>query len=582
MRKTSLAMFALLMMFLISTSFSIKSVKAASSSTEYGIEHVDHKIEVMYNGYLFINDTIKIVGRASDTNAILDSFLIGFPYKYGSHVLRYTAYDTEEAFQMKTNVPLLNHTGFYAAEIVFPEPLNASDGVEHVFNVGFILSNDLLSVSLIGNVTNYTLDFPAYPSFTKIVDACNGSIIVPEDATYISGTMDGLNYSRTDLPELTYLPANVTFSLATQEIQKIDVNELKREISVNGFGHVEGLDTYYLTNKATTLDFVDVILPSNTFNHTVKDQFGRNMKEPTLVDEAANLYMVAFKSPLETGNSTRFTIKYNLPAKDYMQQENQNLVLDFPLFQNMKWYVKQASVTFVLPEGARISTFESPLSPDSFTISRGIFQETATINKQDVFYMDSFNFRLIYEYNPIWLAFRPSLWIFSLSIVGCIVAVIWRKRKPSVSISVPIVTTRLRSEDVKSFVDAYEEKNKILLELESLEAKVRKGKIPRRRYKVQKVTSETRLTTLNRNLAELKEKMRAAGGQFVDFMRQLEIAETEINEVEANIKSIESRHGRGEISFESHRKLLSDYQRRKEKADTSINGILLRLREEIH
>jgi hypothetical protein len=27
---------------------------------------------------------------------------------------------------------------------------------------------------------------------------------------------------------------------------------------------------------------------------------------------------------------------------------------------------------------------------------------------------------------------------------------------------------------------------------------------------------------------------------------------------------------------------LSDYQRRKERADTTINGILLRLREEIH
>jgi hypothetical protein len=64
-------------------------------------------------------------------------------------------------------------------------------------------------------------------------------------------------------------------------------------------------------------------------------------------------------------------------------------------------------------------------------------------------------------------------------------------------------------------------------------------------------------------------------------MRQLEIAETEINEVEANIKSIEARHSRGEISLEAHRKLLSDYLRRKEGAGTTINGILLRLREEI-
>jgi hypothetical protein len=75
--------------------------------------------------------------------------------------------------------------------------------------------------------------------------------------------------------------------------------------------------------------------------------------------------------------------------------------------------------------------------------------------------------------------------------------------------------------------------------------------------------------------------MHAAGGQYVQLMRQLEIAETEINEVEANIKSIEARHSRGELSLEAYRKLLTDYQHRKERADTTIKGILLRLREEI-
>lgn len=581
MRKTSVALFIFVVVFLISASFGMKNVKAASLSMEYNIEHVEHKIEVMYNGYVFINGTIKIVGTASDTNAKLDSFLMGFPYKYGLHVLRYTAYSSEGPFQVKTSVPFLDHTGFYAVEIVFSEPLNISNGVEHVFNVGVILSNNLLSTSLSGNITTYTLDFPAYPSFIKTVSVCNGSIILPIGATHISGTMGGFTYSKENLPEFSYLPANVTFSLAAKVIQKIDVNELKREISISGLGGIEASDTYYVTNKAMTLNSVNVILPPDTLNRTAKDQFGRNMDEPKLIDAAINLYNVTFKVSLETGNSTKFTVKYNLPAKNYMQQENQNFALDFLFFQNMKWYIKQVFVTFVLPEGARVLAFEGPLPQDSFVISRGIFQETVTINKQNVFYFDSFNFKLTYEYNPIWLAFRPALWIFSLSIIGCVVAVVWRKPKPSVPVSMPIVTTRLRFEDIKSFVDAYEEKNKIILELESLEVKVRKGKIPRRRYKVQKVTSETRLDTLNRKLVELKEKMRAAGGQYADFMRQLEIAETEINDVETNIRSIESRHERGELSLEAYRKLLADYERRRDKARTTISGILFRLREEI-
>jgi hypothetical protein len=64
-------------------------------------------------------------------------------------------------------------------------------------------------------------------------------------------------------------------------------------------------------------------------------------------------------------------------------------------------------------------------------------------------------------------------------------------------------------------------------------------------------------------------------------MRELEVAETGMNEYEANVKTIETRHSRGELSLEAYRKLLGDYQRRKERSEATIKGILLRLREEI-
>ncbi|MEM1537026.1 MAG: hypothetical protein QW577_04420, partial [Candidatus Bathyarchaeia archaeon] len=123
---------------------------------------------------------------------------------------------------------------------------------------------------------------------------------------------------------------------------------------------------------------------------------------------------------------------------------------------------------------------------------------------------------------------------------------------------------------------------KILAEMKSIEVAVSRGRIPRRRYKVQKKTLETRLATLERNLSELKLKIRSAGGRYADLMHQLEVAETEVNEVEEDIRSIENRHKRGELTLEAYRRLLADYQRRREKAEATINGILLRLREEAH
>jgi predicted nuclease with TOPRIM domain len=75
--------------------------------------------------------------------------------------------------------------------------------------------------------------------------------------------------------------------------------------------------------------------------------------------------------------------------------------------------------------------------------------------------------------------------------------------------------------------------------------------------------------------------MRAAGGHYASLMRELEVAETDLNEVETNLRSIETRHSRGELSIEGYKKLLGDYERRKERTRTTIDGVLLRLREEI-
>jgi hypothetical protein len=576
MKKTALAiaMVTVTILILVSLSFNIKTVQAQDAGN-YTINHVNHEIEVLYNGYIFINDTMQITGQASD------GFFMGFPYQYASQILRCVAYNSSDIFPVTLNVPLENRVGFYGVQIDFPQ------GTPQVFTVGFILSNSLLAQS-VSNATLYILDFPAYPSLTRTAVVCNVSIDLPEGAEYVGGTVNAFNYSEGNLPEFTYLPANVTFSLASGVIQLVDIRELESEVSISGTGEIEGSDSYYIESKSLAdISFIEIILPPNASASSVNDQFGRTMSQPAMTDEKTNRYKISFSSSLESYRSTRFTVKYRLPSNYTTQMGTNNFNVTFPLFRHVNYYIESASVTFVLPEGARISSFETTLTGSAYNVARGVFQETLTINRGNIGYLENVLplenvLRIVYEYNPLWLSFRSTLWMWALAIVGCTVAIVWRRPKAPARVSVPIVGMRLRPEYIKSFIDAQEEKNKIIFDIESLENRVRKGKIPRRRYKVQRKTLETRLSTLSRNLTEFKEKMRAAGGQYVELMQQLEIAETEINEVEANIKSIESRHSRGELSLEAHRKLLSDYQRRKERADTTINGILLRLREEIH
>jgi len=550
-----------------STAFIIKNVKATNT---YTIEKVNHTIEVMYNGYVFINDTIQINGTTSN------GFLIGFPYEYGPHVLRCIAYNATDVFSVNLNVPLEDRFGFYAIKINFPQ------GTPQVFTVGFVLSNNLLSQNPY-NVSQYALEFPEYPSLTKNVDNCSVSILLPEDSTYIGGTVGNFTYWRENLPAFTYSPVNVAFLSTEDAIQIVDIQKLNREIKMSGTGEIEGLDTYRITSKAPKkVSSIEIILPQNASNRSVHDQLGRILE--IYATEKTNIYRVSFKSsPLETGKSSSFTVKYSLPSEVYIgQKETKSYNLTFPLFQNLNYYIDRSSVTFVLPEGARMLSIENALVVGFYSVTGDVFRETLTINKQGVFSLDSFSIGITYEYDLLWLSFRPTLWMWALATVGCAIAVVWKRPKAPIPVTVPRVALRLRSEDIRSFVDAYEKKTKIISDLESLKIRARRGKIPRRQYRVRRKTLETRLNTLSRNLSELKEKISAAGGLYRDLMRRLEVAETEINEIKANIESIEARHRRGELSLGAYRKLLGDYERRKEEAETTINGILIRLREETH
>jgi DNA repair exonuclease SbcCD ATPase subunit len=144
-----------------------------------------------------------------------------------------------------------------------------------------------------------------------------------------------------------------------------------------------------------------------------------------------------------------------------------------------------------------------------------------------------------------------------------------------------IPTIRVSPEELRRFVEAYEEKRRIVSELEVLETKVRKGKIPRRRYKIRRKTLESRISSLNRRIAELKERIRRAGARYADAIRQLEVAETELETVEVDIRRIEARYRRGEVSRGVYRRLLEEYNKRKEKALVTIDGVLIRFSEEI-
>lgn len=577
-RKSAHVTLAVTLLILALNLSGFSCVKAEAAGNAYTIDWVNHNVEVLYNGYVFINDTLSISG------AVPTEFYIGFPYQYGSQVLLCIAYDNEDPSQrynVTLDVPFDDRLGFYGVKVELPRK-----ETPHVFNIGFLFSNSLLKQDE-QDTSIYTLDFPAYPSLTNEASSCNASIVLPKGAEYINGTVANFTYAEAiRLPAFAYEVANVTFRLAEDSIQLFAVEDLEREIRISGTGEIEVSDRYYVKNySAKKITSINVVLPPNASDIRAEDEFGRKAKtSPSLVDAKTNRYNVSLVLPVESGRATIFFVKYMLPKEVYMKPDDSGsgLELVLPAFKNLDYYVEKATITFIFPEGSRVKA----LSYDSASslaceMTRDVFHEKAALSGQGVFSLNSFTVKIVYQYNPLWLSFRPTLWVWTVAVLGCaIIALARRTKAPApVAVTVPVAAVRVTPEMVKSFVDSYEEKRKIVSEMETLVAGVRRGRIPRRRYKVQKRVLETRLSSLSRTLEELKLKLRAAGGKYADLMNQIDRAEAEINDAEAHIRDIEARHSRGELSLEAYRRLLSDYERKKEEAEAKISGILVRLRE---
>ncbi len=350
---------------------------------------------------------------------------------------------------------------------------------------------------------------------------------------------------------------------------EIKFNEIKREIVLDQWGSIYVTNAYYITNIGNKTSDVKVGFPEGAYAFAARDEMGR-------IEESTENEMVTLtlREVLYTTETEKFYLSYRIPWQKYITQQNGlNYNLDFTFFERFNFTIGKLIVSITLPKGAEFQS-STPLNPHNF--EKGTFQETVTFTFSNVTSLENLEFNIKYSYLVFWASFYPTLWIGILIIIASVIAFLWRAPKVT---TFPMVS--VPPEDLRSFVEKYEEKTRILAERESMEEKLRKGRIRRRRYKVRKRMLEGRLSTLSRDLSNLGGKIRGVGSKYANIMRQIEVAETIFDGVEKDIRRVEARYRRGEISKGAYGKLVEEYHSRMEKARTTIDGVLLRLKEEI-
>jgi hypothetical protein len=586
-----LTLFLFLLLFAASVGANIVTVKAETSALNPLDIRVDHEIHIQNGGSIIINDTISLSTERGVNLAPLQSFPMGFPYEYKAYIDYCFAYDASNREQLNLELDVgLGRIGFYGISVVFPFQVNVSDGESYNFTMTFVLSGLIVpSTETTFNLTR----FPMYPSLTQNASECNVKVFLPPGATYLESShafnataVDDrrvLNYTVTgSLESFVREDGWLTFDSAGGLFLLIDNDEVKREITLDEMGRAHVADYYHITNRAAaSLSSVKIGLPKGAYGVSAYDSIG-NLQVAS-EENGTSAYTnatVTFRTAVTKDQRVEFTLDYWLPWESYVNQRSWlNFNLTFAFLERFEWIVRKLTVSITLPSGAE---FESYLTSSDFeegnvrlNVQKNVFRETVTFTLYNVTSLHDLSFSVIYRHLIFWASFYPTLWVGAVVLAIFGVAILWRAPKPPAPV-IPVPT-----EVLKGFVDAYEEREKILLELENMEEQVRKGRIPRRRYKLRKITLEGRLSTLSRNLTEFREKILKAGPGYANIVRGIEIAETELEGLEEDIRRITARRRSGELSSEAYHRLLEDYHRRSERAKTTIKGYLLRLREEI-
>ncbi|RLI42774.1 hypothetical protein DRO69_10025, partial [Candidatus Bathyarchaeota archaeon] len=539
------------LLFLALTSFHVNTLTADPETNDLSALdiQIDHAIQILDGGLIVLNDKIKLSLKPNEQPVTLKNFSIGFPFQYKFNLDYSFAYETpspDEHLNVELDVGL-GKIGFYAINVIFDSPVDISANESYEFTATFVFSNLVSQLS----TTSFNVTFPLYPSLVQDADTVNVTITLPTEATYQSSsysfnstTIDSaviLTHTRSPLENFTMEPAWLTF--ISDDFTIIEMNKIERQLMLDQWGNLFLADQYQIINKGTeTLSTLEAQLPQNAYSISVRDAVGNLKWSRTEKGVTVN-----FRNPLNKNEKTRFTVAYQLPRENYVEKQGwYNFKLTFDFFKSFDWTVRKLTITVTLPEGAE---FQSA-SKNPNGVQKSALREVVTFVFLNATPFHDLSFDLTYKHLVFWASFRPTLWMGVLVFIVAVIAFLWRApRAPRVpTIPVP-------PKDIRKFVDIYEKKTRRLRELESIERQAAKGKISRRQYRVRKRTLENRISVMSRDLTALREKMSSAGPRYADMMRQIEVAETRLMGAETDIRRLEARYRRGEISKEAYRRL---------------------------
>lgn len=587
---------SLLMLFL--TPFVVQGLKGAdknpiaqntdplSSSTNeidpnIHIRNFTRVIEVNESGYIVYHDSYIFSNDGPNSHF---SILIGLTDEEANEIIYFQAYD-------ETMGPLsgeLSHFKFNQTsimEILLNEPLLPYS--EKIVNVVISLKGFINYQSAFNRMMVYTQLVPRSP---YPISYYTTEVHVPEAAQNVQvsdidnyvGPLENLPTVHRFFPGSASAFADIhnTISYVDSDTKLFQINELTRTITVNPWGYIQVEERhelqFYSNNYGTELHFK---IPESYRDFKVYDDLGEILGvEPAASGNSQGLIdikvlFIVNRAPMQYGQKMIYHISYSLPLEKYYTNNfgKKNFVIDlYPT--RCDYLIIHSNVHVELMDAVSVLRMNYPLE-NVVETARSIVFETS---HDYITPLHHEIFDVTYKINGALMIDRAIIFSLIFTAIGAlyIVQVSRKERKEEIVIS----ATAIPITELQQFVTLYEEKNALMIELDTLEQNLLRRKIQKKAYMREEKTLSTKLKSLEEELIPFKKELLESGSAVANVVQKLDYLEAEKISLKDSLRNLTNRYRKGKLpSKAAYEKLANDLEKKiasnQRKIDRNINEL---------
>jgi phage shock protein A len=366
----------------------------------------------------------------------------------------------------------------------------------------------------------------------------------------------------------------ITFAAsATQNVFTVSAGRL---IEISATGAMQVTDSYDIANMGPTLPSVAFKVPAGVSSiresYVAGPQIDQPATTPTPTPNPDGTSTVTFSPSFGSvlfNQSFRAKVSYTLSPGTYISSNSLGtFTVNFALFNNVLFYAPSLETKIVTPSGFRLNSLTGQVPQ--------ISGNQISLLASPVTPISSLGFSMTYQLDPFWSSLSPLSWVglVEAALAAGVLAVLSRPGPEGAITGAP-------SQLITKFVELYDEKSSMRLESDKMEEDLARGALNRYDYKQRRRMLDRRMTEIDRALAPVEEQLAAAQGRYSDMIKRIERAEVELNVIKTTANDLRNQYRSGKISRDLYESLNADLVRRKQKAEQTIDTIIINLREEI-